>query len=84
MTEPTTTDYTTYTITRNVMPVGDIVFHTTDGKKFALMPLDDITPLESVRIATLLTWMSAPINHAVYDWQSYIALHRLQRHFKEQ
>ncbi len=79
MTEPTTT----YTLTKAVMPIGDITFHTTDGKKVALSPLEDITPLESVRITTLIAWMSTPHHMGSYDWQGYVALHGLQRHFKE-
>lgn len=84
MIEPTTTEpTTTYTLTKAVMPIGDIMFYTDDRKRFALMPLEDITPLESVRITTMLTWMTASRDMCC-DWQGYVALHGLQRHFKEQ
>lgn len=69
--------------TAAMLPVGDIVFRTVDKTSLKLRPLDDITPLESVRIATLLTFVtSTGFGGYTYDWQAYIDLHKLQRHFE--
>lgn len=65
------------------LTVGDIVFRTADKTSLKLRPTDDITPLESVRIATLLTFMTnTGFGGYTYDWQAYIDLHKLQRHFE--
>lgn len=74
ITRPTTTK----------LEVGSIALHVSDGRYLQLCPMDDITPLESVRISTLLTFVSnAGATGCLYDWQAYIDLHKLQRHFKE-
>lgn len=66
-----------------MLTVRDITFRTLKGATLKLSPLDDITPLESVRIAALLTFMStAGPTECLYDWQSYVDLHKLQRHFE--
>lgn len=50
--------------------------------KYAFLPQDNITPLESVLIAQLFTrlvmtaWKGGPL-----DWQSYILENKLDRHF---
>jgi hypothetical protein len=68
-----------------VLPIGDITFYTPDKGKFILDPQDDITAIESVRLSTLLAFMSSAATGAwsnVYDWLAYVDLHGLRRHFK--
>jgi hypothetical protein len=66
-----------------MLAVRDITFRTLKGATLKLSPLDDVTPLESVRIAALLTFMSGTgATECLYDWEAYVALHKLQRHFE--
>jgi hypothetical protein len=66
-----------------VLTVRDITFDTIHGATLALCPMEDVSPLESVHIAALLTFMAnmGPTG-CLYDWEAYVDLHRLQRHFK--
>lgn len=70
-------------VTRTPQQVGDLVIRNDDGRTFVLDPLDDVTPLESVRITHLMAYVvSSPIG--AYDWNGYIDKHNLRRHFREQ
>ena len=67
-----------------MLQITDVVFRLINDHTLELSPLDNVTPLESVRIASLLTFISdAGASSCLYDVQAYIDQHKLQRHFKE-
>jgi hypothetical protein len=67
-----------------MLQISNVVFSSINGSTLELSPMDDVTPLESVRIASLLTFTSdAGASSCLYDVQAYINQHNLQRHFKE-
>lgn len=64
------------------LPEHIVVFRLKDGRRLALDPWVDITPLESARIAMFLTW-AGWCGSDVGHWREYIKRYDLERHFRE-
>lgn len=61
-------------------PVGDINF-CQEGTQAKLIPKDDITPMESIRISIMLA-IAATGGVYFIDWIGYIKKYGLERHFE--
>lgn len=65
----------------DVQPLTPITLEDQRGTKYAFCPQSDISPLESVLIAQLFTKMLLTARTGAVDWPTYVAEHRLIRHF---
>jgi hypothetical protein len=72
---------TDYTLGPVLMPVGDLVFQTTDKRTFVYAPQDDITPIEVAHIVHLMTF--AVTSRFGVGWEPFVDQHNLWRHLKE-
>ena len=72
-----------YTLTRSIMPVGDIHFATENNKSvFIYKPKDDITGIELARLLHLFV-IAAGVRNYGLSWQEFMEEHQLWRHFEE-
>jgi hypothetical protein len=64
----------------NLAKISDVpIYFEIDGKQQLLTPKDDITPLEVLKIVTIITAINAG---AKIDLDYYVSVNNLSRHFE--